>query len=311
MEFTAVVAALLRRWYVVLVGLVMTAGLVYVANDAVPPTYSATGSVLLLPPGASLEDGSNPLLALGGLEQPAALVVAYLAGDEARQLFAEDFPNTTYDVVLDPLSRGPLVLIKVEDPSEDDVMSALNAVLVTLPDALTMLQDQVDAPADSRVTSMPLSVDTRPTTERSDSLRALIAAAGVGMVLTLVGAVAFDSLAARRRERLRAAAETAEVRDAEEQVTPTSAATEAPPAPPAPAVTAPEPEPVPEPEPAPALEVPQTAPAPDSDSAWHASAPQVQAQDFARSEELYGSQWPPRAMDDPALDDEFDIVHRG
>ena len=109
--------------------------------------------MLLLPPGASVADGSNPLLALGGLEQPAALVVAYLAGDESRQVFAEDFPNTTYDIVLDPLSRGPLVLITVEDPSEDDVMPALDAVLDTLPDALSMLQDQVDAPADSRVTS--------------------------------------------------------------------------------------------------------------------------------------------------------------
>ncbi|KQR12209.1 hypothetical protein [Cellulomonas sp. Leaf334] len=310
MEFTAVVAALLRRWYVVLVGLAMTAGLVYVANDAVPPTYSAAGSVLLLPPGASLEDGSNPLLALGGLEQPAALVVAYLAGDEARQLFAEDFPNTTYDIVLDPLSRGPLVLIKVEDPSEEDVMAALNAVLDTLPDALTMLQDQVEAPADSRVTSMPLSVDTRATTERSDSLRALIAAAGVGMVLTLVGAIAFDSLAARRREHLRAGAESTDAPeaavapDADGQAAPSSAATTAPPVPADPSVaTAPE-----EPEP----ELPQAAQTTDEDAtSWQKTAPKVQAQDFARSEERYGSQWPPRATDDPALDDEFHIVHRG
>jgi hypothetical protein len=29
------------------------------------------------------------------------------------------------------------------------------------------------------------------------------------------------------------------------------------------------------------------------------------------SEERYGSQWPPQAMDDPALDDEFHIIHRG
>ena len=146
MEFTAVAAALLRRWYVVLVGLVMTAGLVYVAHDAVPPTYSATGSVLLLPPGASVEDGSNPLLQLGGLEQPAALVVAYLAGDQARQVFAQDFPDATYDIVLDPLSRGPLILVTVEDPSQDDVMGALELGPHGAPAALSQLQDQVDAP---------------------------------------------------------------------------------------------------------------------------------------------------------------------
>ena len=311
MEFTAVAAALLRRWYVVLVGLVMTAGLVYVANDAVPPTYSAKGSVLLLPPGASLEDGSNPLLQLGGLEQPAALVVAYLAGDEARQVFAKDFPNTTYDIVLDPLSRGPLVLITVEDPSEDDVMGALNSVLDTLPEALSMLQDQVDAPADSRVTSMPLSVDIEPTTERGDSLRALIAAAGFALVLTLVGAVAFDALATRRRDRRRAAARADETEPPAAAPAPTepSEAT-------APTDTTPEeipllvPELVPDP--------PEVAPAPASSLAtseaaktWPASVPHIETRDFARSEEQYGSEWPPRALDGPSRDDESRVARRG
>lgn len=313
MEFTAVVAALLRRWYVVLVGLAMTAGLVYVANDAVPPTYSATGSVLLLPPGASIPDGSNPLLQLGGLEQPAALVVAYLAGDEARQVFADEFPNTTYDVVLDPLSRGPLILITVEDPAQDDVMEALGSVLATLPDALSMLQDQVDAPADSRVTSMPLSVDTEPTTERGDSLRALIAAAGVGLVLTLVGAVAFDSLAARRRERRRVSA-----RATDTELPPASSAV--PPEPEAPASEAAAPEdttPVVVPDLVPDLvpDVAETAQergaAQDTKKTWPATVPHIETRDFARSEEQYGSQWPPRPLEGPPLDDEPRVARRG
>ena len=40
-------------------------------------------------------------------------------------------------------------------------------------------------------------------------------------------------------------------------------------------------------------------------------ASHIQPQDFARSEERYGSQWPPQALDEPALDDEFHIIHRG
>jgi len=42
-----------------------------------------------------------------------------------------------------------------------------------------------------------------------------------------------------------------------------------------------------------------------------ASASHIQPQDFARSEERYGSQWPPQALDEPTLDDEFHIIHRG
>jgi hypothetical protein len=215
MEFTAVAAALLRRWYVVLVGIALTTGLVYGVHTVVPPTYVATGSVLLLPPGASVPDGSNALLQLGGLEQPASLVVAYLAGDEARRALAVKYPNSTYDVVLDPLSRGPLIQFTVEDPAPDQVMGALNAVLAALPQALSRLQDQVDAPAVARITSMPLAVDTEPTTKMSSALRAVIAAAGVGLVLTLVSAVTVDSLAVRRRERRAAAALALEAEDRE------------------------------------------------------------------------------------------------
>jgi hypothetical protein len=277
MEFTAVASALLRRWYVVLVGLALTAGLVYVAQGAVPPTYTATGSVLLLPPGASVADGSNPLLQLGGLEQPASLVVAYLAGDDARQAFAEQHPEATYDIVLDPLSRGPLILITMEDPDQDDVMSALNTVLATLPDALSRLQDQVAAPADSRVTSMPLSVDTQPTTDRGDTLRALIAAAGAGLVLTLVGAVAIDSLAVRRRERRAAAAAAAGSEPSAET-------------PAVPAAVAREHEPE-------ATERPETI-------------RHIESRDLDRSEDLYGSQWPPRAPDESSLDDQSRVAPR-
>lgn len=267
MEFTTVVAALLRRWYVVLAGLLLTTGLVYGATTAVPPTYSAVGSVLLLPPEASLEDGSNPLLALGGLEQPAALVVAYLAGDEAREAFAQQYPDATYDIVLDPLSRGPLVIVTVEDPSSDDVLAALNSVLDALPAALTQLQDEVAAPSESRIGSMPLSVDTEATTERSDWLRAVIAAAGVGIVLTLVGAVSFDSLALRRRTRREAAAAAAAEAQAQQ----------------------------------PPLPEPALGRGAVTDDTRGRS--RVQLGDFARSEERYGAEWPPQAHEAPTRDD--------
>lgn len=273
MEFTAVAAALLRRWYVVLVGIALTTGLVYGAHVAVPPTYVATGSVLLLPPGASVPDGSNALLQLGGLEQPASLVVAYLAGDEARRQLAVKYPHATYDVVLDPLSRGPLIQFTVEDPAPDQVMGALNAVLAALPDALTRLQDEVDAPAVARISSMPLAVDKEPTTKMSSAVRAIIAAAGVGLVLTLVGAVTVDSLAIRRRARRAAAAAAQEAEDREA---------------------------FPSAEPASTAE-PQVTDGPTSVVQPHRS-------DRHRSER--SAEWPPLVRDEASLDDESRVAPR-
>ncbi|NTW42078.1 MAG: hypothetical protein HGA44_19740, partial [Cellulomonadaceae bacterium] len=201
MEITGLVASLLRRWYVVALGVLLTGGLALLAAQAVPPTYTAAGSVLLLPPSASVEEGSNQLLQLGGLEQPAALVVAYLAGDDMREAFDAQNPGVTYEVVLDPLSRGPLIMMTVEAPSSATVMDALESALATVPEALDALQDQVAAPPSSRFASIPLSVDAKPTTLNKETLRALIAAVGVGMALTLVGAVGLDSLLIRSQQR--------------------------------------------------------------------------------------------------------------
>lgn len=214
MELGAVAAALLRRWYVVVLGIAVTGGLVFGAYTLVSPTYTATGSMVLLPPDASVTDGANPWLQLGGLEQPASLVVAYLAGQEPRKKFAEQYPDATYDVVVDPLSRGPLVIMTIKAPDKSEVMGALQTALASVPVALTALQDEVDAPANSRVGSMPLSVDVEPTTVLSTTLRAMIAAAAVGLLLTLVAAIVVDRVLSQRKPKAQRATRDSKARSA-------------------------------------------------------------------------------------------------
>ncbi|MGB7980869.1 MAG: hypothetical protein WCF36_08780 [Candidatus Nanopelagicales bacterium] len=201
MEFDLVISALLRRWYLVMVGISVTAGLVFAAYTAVPRTYSATGTSVVLPPAKSIPNGANILLQLGGLEQPASLVVAYLAGEAPRIAFAEKYPDAHYDVVVDPLSRGPLIIVTVESPHEDEVVAALKTALATVPEGLAAIQDAVNVPSTARLQSSTLIVDVEPTTKSSNSLRAMIAVAAAGIALTLVLAVGADRLLAQRASR--------------------------------------------------------------------------------------------------------------
>ena len=203
MDFTAVVGSLVRRWYIALCGLLVAAGLVGAALHLVPATYSATASMLLLPPQASLQTGANPLLQLGGLDQPASLAVAYLGGSDLHRQFGERFPGATYAAVVDTLGRGPLIIFTVEAPTPERALTALAGAVELLPNALNALQDGVDAPPASRVRSTPLSVDTKATIVKGTMLRAAILAGGVGLVITLIAAVAFDSLMVRRASRRR------------------------------------------------------------------------------------------------------------
>lgn len=200
MDLAAVIRSLLRRWYVVLAGLLITGAAGYAVLTQIPPTYTASGTVLLLPPTATVE-GENPLLQLGGLEQPASLVVAYLAGSSARAEFAETFPTAEYDIVVDPLSRGPLLVVTMQDVTEQGTMDALQALLDQVPATLDLLQDDVAAPAVARLGSTPLTVDVEPTVSSKDALRAVVVVGVGGIALTLLLAVGIDGVSRQRRSR--------------------------------------------------------------------------------------------------------------
>jgi hypothetical protein len=185
----------------VLGGLLVGGALVAAALTYVPPSYSATGSLLLLPPSADVKDGTNPLLALGGLDQPASLSIAYLSGNDVQTAFGEEFAGASFAVGPDPLSRGPIVVFTTKAPTPEEAVAALRGAVALLPQALTKLQDNVNAPSASRVRSTPLTIDTHATVVRGSTMRAVILAGGLGLTLAFVGAVALDSLLARRALR--------------------------------------------------------------------------------------------------------------
>lgn len=203
MTFTEIVRALGRRWYVVLLGLLLTGWLGYGAVVLTPPVYTARGLLLLLPSDQAVGDGGNPFLVLGGLDLPARILVAYYESDVAKDQVAEVAPDAEYVVAIEESTRGPVIAVDVKEKTPEGAIAALEYIADSIPRELGRLQQEVDAPPEAVVSSMQLTMDVEATTDNGGTVRALIAAVGAGLVATGLLALGVDGLALRRRDSVR------------------------------------------------------------------------------------------------------------
>lgn len=210
-----------RRWYLLLAGLLLTAGIGLYTLQAVPPTYQVSGTLLLLPSEMQTDQGQNPFLELDGLEAPAEFVVSRLNGGESRsRVLEEAAPTADYAVQLDTSSRGPLILAVAYDATAEGAQQVLEEVLIAVPDALYSLQADLDVPKESAISVMRLVVDDSATQLTNATTRAVVAALGVGFVLTVAGTVLIDSLLRRAQGRPKRPWVPAAARRGEKEQTP-------------------------------------------------------------------------------------------
>lgn len=198
MSFLDLIAALGRRWIVTVIGLLATAGLVYGASTIEPPVYTARGLVLLVPSEQMVGKGGNPFLALGGLDLPARVVVAYYESDAAKARFTSGSTDSEYVVAIEESTRGPVISVDVTDSTPQDTLATLEEITASVPVELRRLQEEVDAPENAIVSTLVLTKDERAEADNSGTVRMIIAAGGLGLVATVVGAVAIDGLVRSR-----------------------------------------------------------------------------------------------------------------
>ena len=104
---------LVRRWYIVLLGLLATAGLGMAAATAFPATYAAKANVVFLPPKSAVGDTGNPYLALGGLDT-AASVVAHAMSDSATVHALAESGVSGFTIEPDLAAGGPVLLVTAD-----------------------------------------------------------------------------------------------------------------------------------------------------------------------------------------------------
>lgn len=199
--FFSDVRVLTRRWYAVLIGLLLTGGLCFGAASIAHPTYEIKASLLLIPPKTAVGEGGNPYLVLGGLDTVAEVVARAMTDGEVHRSLVAAGANKDYLVATDPTTAGPVVLVTTEGRTAAEADTSLRLVTQRVPVALSQLQHSANVPSGSRITMTQISRDEIPNKIRKSQLRIVFVGLAVGLGLTLVGTSLLDALLRRRGDR--------------------------------------------------------------------------------------------------------------
>lgn len=201
MNTAEILRGLLRRWYVVVPGILLSVALAFVAWTNIGPTYERTARQLLLPGATSIPEGGNPYLYIGGLSQTADVVVLAMASNNVIEKIAEDHPDVEVAVTRDTSTSSPVIVISVTAPSDGEAEEVLDVLVDRTAVVLTELQDQEQIADDNRITVNTVTVDGQSTVQQKDRMITAVGIAAGGVVFSIVLAALIDGLVISRRRR--------------------------------------------------------------------------------------------------------------
>lgn len=154
MDVFVVVQTVLRRWWVVLPTLALTAGAVALVLMRVEPEYEATASLLLAAPELTQVPGEE---AAEGAPASAAVIAEIVQGDEVRDRLAQG--GASADYLVEVTGDGSILRVVATDASQSRVVPTVEAVLAAIDETVA---ERVGAQQDVR-----LDVLSRPSQARA------------------------------------------------------------------------------------------------------------------------------------------------
>ncbi|WP_394768412.1 hypothetical protein [Lacisediminihabitans sp.] len=195
------VRSLGRRWYFVLLGLALTAGLCVAALRVVPVSYNSEASIVLLPPKTSTEPNGNPFLYLGGLSQAVDVLTRTISSDETAKPLLKANPGAKFTIAADVTTTGPIILITSNAPTAAGAQAMTSSVLEAVPTALDSIQSELAVKPQSKISVMTIAVDAKGKLDAKTRTQAVIGIGAVGIVLTILLTGLVDGLMRSRRRR--------------------------------------------------------------------------------------------------------------
>lgn len=198
MDVWRITVAALRRWYVLVPLLALTALMMLAVGRGVQPEYDVTGTTMVVP-GPSVPQVPNPY---GGPDDANNAVTIVLNSPEARAMIADQGLIPSYEV--SPQSRSTIMNFEVRGLSQQ---AAVDTGFAVFQMAATELRDRQTAAGirgDQQYSIDVLQTPSVSATVAEGKLRNMAVVGVLGGALSLATAVFFDDvvgLLLRRRRR--------------------------------------------------------------------------------------------------------------
>lgn len=208
MTLGSAVKVLLRRWLVILIGLLLTLGAAGYLYLNTPPRYQATARMLLLLPADARgeEAVGSPFLYLpNGLNVLARIVATTPNSQDFHAQMVDRGLTSQYELGVDPTS--PTLTVSVEGADPENVIETRDAVIATMQAELLRVQQEESAPTNQIARGRVYAAESTPEQISGDRMRGVLAVGGAGALLTLLMAFLIDRLIVLRKARKKRLAE--------------------------------------------------------------------------------------------------------
>lgn len=153
---------LLKRWYILLPGLMLAVGVAFGVWSSVPPKYERTSTQVLLPGTGSLPpDSANPYMFIGSLSLAADVVVRATGSENVAKEVEEGHPKVAFQVNRDPTTSGPVIRTTVSAPTDSEAGVVLELLTERTAAVLVELQDMEKIPQADRITVVTVTLDAQ------------------------------------------------------------------------------------------------------------------------------------------------------
>ena len=207
MDLFTTIRILLRRWYVVLPALLLTAGGAAFTMKTVSPSYEATGAVVLLGPatagapvaGEPTPPPVNPYLEFGGaLETTGEILSRSLMSESTVERLAKQGATATYEVGTGSEGGSPIVNVIATGPDETAAKRTVSIVIAEVRNELERRQEAAGAPASQFIRVEDVTVPTNAARMAGSTLRAVAAVMALGLALSFGLGFMAEAIAVRR-----------------------------------------------------------------------------------------------------------------